>query len=64
MSRLRLYNRKNEEKAPVAEIATPHVAAHHILIEAVPVPVGTNEYDPQTAKMQGETLNELSLIHI
>lgn len=58
MSRLRLYNRKKEEKAPIAEIATPHVAAHHILIEAVPVPVGTNEYDPQTAKMQGETLNE------
>jgi len=47
MSRLRVFNRNPTESSPtVSEIATPMVAQHHVLIEAVPVPVGTNEYDP------------------
>ena len=59
MSRLRVFNRSPQESSqPVAEIASPMVAQHHILIEAVPVPVGTNEYDPQLAKQQGDTLRD------
>jgi len=58
MSRLRVFNRKAETENAVPEVQTPHVQQHHILIEAVPVPVGTNEYDPQVAKQQGETLKE------
>ena len=45
MSRLRIYKKEGPSQE-AAEIMTPHVAQHHILIEAVPVPVGTNEYDP------------------
>ena len=59
MSRLRVFNRSSQETTQVAsEIASPMVAQHHILIEAVPVPVGTNEYDPQLAKQQGDTLRD------
>ena len=58
MSRLRVFNRKPETENVVQEVQTPHVQSHHILIEAVPVPVGTNEYDPQVAKQQGNTLKE------
>ena len=58
MSRLKVFNRKSEETQSVAEIASPHVAQHHILIEAVPVPVGTNEYDPNLARQQGEVLKK------
>lgn len=58
MSRLKVFNRKSEETQSVAEIASPHVAQHHILIEAVPVPVGTNEYDPNLARAQGEILKK------
>lgn len=58
MSRLRVFNRKTETENVVQEVPTPHVQSHHVLIEAVPVPVGTNEYDPQVAKQQGNTLKE------
>ena len=61
MSRLKVFNRTREETQPVAEIATPHVAQHHILMEAVPVPVGTNEYDPNTARRQGEILKNFRI---
>lgn len=56
MSRLRVFNRNKPQEEQAAEIMSPNVAQHHILIEAVPVPVGTNEYDPALAKQQGETL--------
>lgn len=58
MSRLKVFDRRENETATVNEIATPHVAQHHILIEAVPVPVGTNEYDPNQARKQGEILKQ------
>ena len=61
MSRLKVFNRKTEETQSVAEIASPNVAQHHILIEAVPVPVGTNEYDPNVARQQGQILKNFRL---
>ena len=58
MSRLKVFDRRENETASVKELATPHVEQHHVLIEAVPVPVGTNEYDPNQARKQGEILKQ------
>lgn len=54
MSRLRITP---HEPTPIQEVAeTPFVKTYHILTEAVPVPVGTNEYDPVKVRKQGIAL--------
>lgn len=60
MSRLSLFNKVPENDALTAQAkeGTPHVQTHHMLIEAVPVPVGTNEYDPEKVKLQGNRLTQ------
>ena len=44
----------SKQSAPISQGAT--VLAHHVLIEAVPVPVGTNEYDPEKVGAQADAL--------
>lgn len=60
MSRLRLFNNKTEAETIAEKLAegSPVVQKHHMLIEAVPVPVGTNEYDPEKVKAQGSILRQ------
>jgi len=56
MSKLNIYTR--QEPTPIKEVnnATPFISTSQVLIEAVPVPVGTNEYDPNLARRQGREL--------
>lgn len=60
MSRLSLFNKvpENDALSSKAPEGSPHVQTHHMLIEAVPVPVGTNEYDPEKVKVQGNMLKQ------
>ena len=62
MSKLRLFSRqekKTAEEVPV--IRTAPQMQHHILLEAVPVPVGTNEYDPEKVLTQAQSLRQLRI---
>lgn len=58
MSRLRLFNTEPAADAPKLSESGPSVQSHHILIEAVPVPVGTNEYDPDVVRKQSDMLKQ------
>lgn len=56
MSRLRFQERPTPlQAAPVAP-SQALVDNYHFLLEAVPVPVGTNEYDPEKVKIQAAAL--------
>lgn len=55
MSRLRLFSNEPSSEEQKLE-SNPSVQSHHILIEAVPVPVGTNEYDPESVRKQSQLL--------
>lgn len=55
MSRLRF--RERPTPLPAAPVATSaSVSNYQFVIEAVPVPVGTNEYDPEKVKAQAAAL--------
>jgi len=59
MSRLRLFPDRTTETNNLAQAAATVSAfpqQHHVLIEAVPVPVGTNEYEPEKVRAQGLAL--------
>ena len=57
MSRLRF--RERPTPLPAAPVATSKtlVDNYHFLLEVVPVPVGTNEYDPEKVKVQAAALS-------
>ena len=49
----------NRKPAPeMTQQATNPEAPHHILIEAVPVPRGCNEYDPEKVRVQSAALKD------
>ncbi len=59
MSKLRVFGNQETETNKIAQVASTSGAfpqQHHVLIEAVPVPVGTNEYDPEKVRAQGLAL--------
>ena len=59
MSRLRAFNNNDTEPAkvvPTMNTGSAFPQQHHVLIEAVPVPVGTNEYEPEKVRQQGLAL--------
>ena len=59
MSRLSIFSKVPENQETTNTIkGTPMVESHHILLEAVPIPVGTNEFDPEKVKYQSNMLNQ------
>ena len=54
MSHLRFTRRA----VPVATAASAMPDTHHIKIDIVPIPVGTNEYSPKTVQQQTAALKE------
>ena len=58
MSRLKLFSSQAPSETKELTETNPSIQSHHILIEAVPVPVGTNEYDPENVRQQSETLRQ------
>lgn len=49
----------NKSEAPKAEVqSVNHDAPHRVLIEAVPKPRGTNEYDPEKVRVQSAALKD------
>ena len=65
MSHIKIIPHKQFAQSPSNQVAPisqgASVLAHHVLIEAVPVPVGTNEYDPEKVGAQAEALKNFRL---
>jgi hypothetical protein len=56
MSRLRFNERPTPIKQSAHASSNSFVDNYHFLMEAVPVPIGTNEYDPEKVKKQATAL--------